>query len=85
MKTKTRKILALIILAIMVLTIVPVTSVLAEADPKPEFAMAHNRIMKRDETSTLDVTVNEKLEFNRFEANLGYNDQTIEIIGIMHN
>ncbi len=82
MKTKTRKILALIILAIMVLTMVPVTSVLAEAGPKPEFTMAHNQIMKRDATSTLDVTVNEKLEFNRFEANLGYNDQTIEIIGV---
>ena len=82
MKTKTRKILAVIILAIMVLTIVPITNVLAETDPKPEFAMAHNRIMKRDENSTLNATVNEKLEFTHFIAEFDYDGDAIEITGI---
>ena len=82
MKTKVKKIMALIILAIMVLTIVPITNVLAETDPKPEFTMAHNLIMKRDETSTLDVSVNEKLEFTHFIAEFDYDGDAMEITGI---
>ncbi len=82
MKTKTRKMLALIILTIMVLTIVPITKVLAETDVKPIFAISKNIIMKRDETSTLDVSVNEKLEFISFRTNLKYDANAIEITGI---
>ena len=82
MKTKTRKILAVIILATMVLTMIPITNVFAEADPKPEFVMTHNCIMKRDEISTLDVTVNEKLEFTSFRAEFDYNGDALEITEI---
>ncbi len=82
MKTKAKKILALIILEIMVLTIVPITKVLAEADDKPIFAISKNIIMKRDETSTLDVSVNEKLEFTHFIAEFDYDGDAIEITGI---
>ena len=67
MKKTTRKILALIILATMVLMMIPITDVFAE-EPKPEFTMAHNLIMKRDQDTTLNVTVNEKLEFVSFRA-----------------
>lgn len=82
MKKKVKKIMALIILAIMVLTLVPITNVLAETDPKPEFVMVHNLVMKRNEDSTLDVTVNEKLKFTNFQANLDYDEDAIEITGI---
>ena len=63
MSKKTRKNLAIIILTIMVLTMTPITKVLADTDVKPRFNISQNIIMKRDQTSTLDVTVNEKLEF----------------------
>ena len=82
MKTKTRKILAVIILATMLLTMIPITNVLAETDVKPRFNISQNIIMKRDQTSTLDVTVNEKLEFVRFNTILDYDENAIEITGI---
>ncbi len=82
MKNKTKKILAVIILATMVLTIIPITSVFAETDVKPRFNISQNIIMKRDETSTLDVTVSEKLEFTSFIAEFDYDADAIEITGI---
>ncbi len=74
MKVKTRKILAVIILAIMVLVMFPITKALAVTDNKPRFTIVQNIIMKRGENSELDVTVNEKLNFTRFEAELDYGD-----------
>ena len=38
--------------------------------------------MKRDETSTLEVTVNEKLEFTSFRAEFDYDDNGFEITSI---
>ena len=82
MKTKTRKILALLILATLVLSMVPATKVLAETDVKPRFNISQNIIMKRDQTSTLDVSVNEKLEFTHFISEFDYDENAIEITGI---
>ena len=83
MKTKTRKILALIILAIMVLTMIPITNVFAESNDKPpRFEIDHNVIMNRGEESTLNVTVSQKLKFNYFRAQLGYDENAIEITEI---
>ena len=82
MKTKTRKILALLILATLVLSMVPVTKALADTDVKPRFEISRNLVMKRDQTSTLDVSVNEKLEFTHFIAEFDYDENTIEITRI---
>lgn len=82
MKTKAKKILALIILATMVSMIIPITNVLAKTDDKPEFAIPINQIMKREETSELQVAVNQKLEFTKFATNLDYNENAVEITDI---
>ncbi len=82
MKQNTRKIFAIIIFAIMVLTMIPITNSFAETDNKPRFAISRNIVMKRDETSELSATVNEKLNFIRFSTELDYDSNAIEIAGI---
>ncbi len=79
---KIKKILAIIILIIISLSIVPLNTVFGETDNKPIFNIVRNLVMKRDETATLDITVNEKLEFMYFRAELDYDSDGFEITGI---
>ncbi len=82
MKTKTKKLMLLILVVAVLVTILPVGKIFAKTDNTPEFTMTHNLIMKRDETSTLDVTVDEKLSFKKFSTKLDYMDDALQITDI---
>ncbi len=82
MKTKAKKLMLLILVVAVLATMLPVGKIFAKADGTPEFAIVANIIMKRDETSTLDVTVDEKLSFKKFSTKLDYMDDALQITDI---
>lgn len=81
-----KKVLVVTIFTIMILLLIFSNSVFAETesetDDKPQFRISENFVMKRDESSTLEVTVNEKLEFMSFRANWEYDSDGFEITSI---